>query len=142
MLPPIYWQAMLKGREWMAAPHKIANQHDPRADPVSTRALSGVWSAPRSVSSAGRLDPGGAAHGLSGAVPTPTCDRHQRLAVAANAATGLIGHAKAHTVKWRCRGMYAASGIVRALSGSTAGKAVDGGKFLFLFALVMVVVGV
>ena len=23
MLPPIYWQAMLKGREWMAAPHKI-----------------------------------------------------------------------------------------------------------------------
>ncbi len=23
MLPPIYWQAMLKGREWMAAPHRI-----------------------------------------------------------------------------------------------------------------------
>jgi sulfide:quinone oxidoreductase len=23
MLPPIYWQGMLKGREWMAAPHKI-----------------------------------------------------------------------------------------------------------------------
>jgi len=23
MLPPIYWQGMLKGREWMAAPHEI-----------------------------------------------------------------------------------------------------------------------
>ncbi|MFV1919687.1 TIGR01244 family sulfur transferase [Sphingomonas sp. MJ1 (PH-R8)] len=23
MLPPIYWQGMLKGREWMAAPHRI-----------------------------------------------------------------------------------------------------------------------
>jgi sulfide:quinone oxidoreductase len=23
MLPPIYWQGMLKGHEWMAAPHKI-----------------------------------------------------------------------------------------------------------------------
>lgn len=32
------------------------------------------------------------------------------FAVAANAATGLIGHAKAHTVKWRCGGMYAAWG--------------------------------
>ena len=64
------------------------------------------------------------------------------FAVAANAATGLIGHAKAHTVKWRCGGMYATSGIVGALLGSTAGKAVDGGKLLFLFALVMVVVGV
>jgi sulfide:quinone oxidoreductase len=23
MLPPIYWQAMLKGKEWMAKPEKI-----------------------------------------------------------------------------------------------------------------------
>ena len=29
------------------------------------------------------------------------------FAVAVNAATGLIGHARAHTVKWRCGGMYA-----------------------------------
>ena len=27
LLPPIYWSAMLKGREWMAAPHLI----DPHA---------------------------------------------------------------------------------------------------------------
>ena len=64
------------------------------------------------------------------------------LAVAANAATGLASHAREHTVKWRCGGMYAASGIVGALLGSTLGKAVDGHKLLFLFALVMIGVGI
>lgn len=64
------------------------------------------------------------------------------FAVAANAATGLIGHARAHNVKWRCGGMYGAAGIAGALAGSTVGKAVDGGKLLFLFALVMIVVGI
>jgi uncharacterized membrane protein YfcA len=63
------------------------------------------------------------------------------LAVAANAATGLAQHAHAHTVKWRCGGMYAAAGILGALAGSTLGKAVDGQKLLFLFALVMIAVG-
>ena len=38
--------------------------------------------------------------------------------------------------------MYAVAGIVGALAGSTAGKAFDGQKLLFLFALVMLVVGV
>lgn len=64
------------------------------------------------------------------------------LAVAANAATGLASHARAHTVKWRCGGMYAAAGVVGAFAGSTLGKAVDGKKLLFLFALLMVAVGV
>ncbi len=64
------------------------------------------------------------------------------FAVAANAATGLIGHARAGTVKWRCGGMYAAAGIAGALAGSTAGKAFDGQRLLFLFALVMVLVGI
>ncbi|PKP90017.1 MAG: hypothetical protein CVT77_16235 [Alphaproteobacteria bacterium HGW-Alphaproteobacteria-16] len=63
------------------------------------------------------------------------------LAVAANAATGLISHARAHNVKWRCGGMYAAAGILGALGGSTLGKAVDGQKLLFLFAILMIVVG-
>lgn len=63
------------------------------------------------------------------------------LAVAANAATGLANHARAHNVKWRCGGMYAAAGIVGALAGSTLGKMVDGQKLLFLFALVMLAVG-
>ncbi|MEZ0497059.1 sulfite exporter TauE/SafE family protein [Sphingomonas sp. IW22] len=63
------------------------------------------------------------------------------LAVAANAATGLASHARAHTVKWRCGGMYATAGVLGALAGSTFGKAFDGQKLLFLFAIVMVVVG-
>ena len=64
------------------------------------------------------------------------------LAVAANAAMGLFSHARAGNVKWRCASMYAASGVGGAFLGSTAGKAFDGQKLLFLFALVMIVVGV
>jgi uncharacterized membrane protein YfcA len=64
------------------------------------------------------------------------------LAVAANAATGLASHAREHTVKWRCGGMYAAAGIAGAFAGSTIGKSFDGQKLLFLFALVMIAVGV
>ena len=64
------------------------------------------------------------------------------LAVAANAATGLANHARAGTVKWRCGLMYAGAGVIGAFFGSTAGKAFDGQKLLFLFAIVMIVVGV
>ena len=64
------------------------------------------------------------------------------LAVAANAATGLANHARAGTVKWRCGLMYAGAGVVGAFFGSTAGKAFDGQKLLFLFAIVMIVVGI
>jgi uncharacterized membrane protein YfcA len=38
--------------------------------------------------------------------------------------------------------MYAGAGILGAFAGSTAGKAFDGRKLLFLFALVMLIVGV
>ncbi len=64
------------------------------------------------------------------------------LAVAANAAIGLANHARAGTVKWRCGLMYAGAGVIGAFFGSTAGKAFDGQKLLFLFAIVMIVVGV
>lgn len=64
------------------------------------------------------------------------------LAVAANAALGLSTHARHGNVKWRCSIVFALSGIVGALVGSTLGKAFDGQKLLFLFALVMVVVGI
>jgi len=37
--------------------------------------------------------------------------------------------------------MHAAAGIIGAFVGSTLGKAIDGRKLLFLFALVMVGVG-
>ncbi|QIB33600.1 sulfite exporter TauE/SafE family protein [Ancylobacter pratisalsi] len=64
------------------------------------------------------------------------------FAVAVNAAVGLLSHARAGTVKWRCGGMYATAGILGALMGSTFGKLIDGQKLLFLFALLMLGVGV
>lgn len=64
------------------------------------------------------------------------------LAVAINALIGLLSHARGGSVKWRCGGMYAAAGIVGAAFGSSAGKAFDGQKLLFLFALVMIVIGI
>lgn len=64
------------------------------------------------------------------------------LAVAANAALGLATHARLGNVKWRCSLVFAAAGVAGALIGSTLGKAFDGQKLLFLFALVMVVVGI
>ena len=64
------------------------------------------------------------------------------FAVAANAAIGLVHHARAGHVKWRCAGLFAACGILGAAAGSTLGKAFDGQKLLFLFALLMVGVGI
>ncbi len=64
------------------------------------------------------------------------------FAVAANAAMGVVSHARAGTVKWRCAIMFAGAGVAGALAGSTVGKAFDGQKLLFLFAIVMVIVGV
>ena len=64
------------------------------------------------------------------------------LAVAANAAIGLTNHARQGNVVWRCGLMYAAAGIAGAFAGSTAGKAFDGQRLLFLFAIVMIVVGI
>ena len=63
------------------------------------------------------------------------------LAVAANALAGLVNHARAGTVKWPCGMTFAAAGILGALAGSTLGKNFDGQKLLFLFALLMLVVG-
>jgi hypothetical protein len=64
------------------------------------------------------------------------------VAVAANAAINLWTHAGKGKVKWRCAGTYAAAGIVGAFLGSSLGKAIDGQKLLFLFALLMMAVGI
>lgn len=63
------------------------------------------------------------------------------FAVALNALANLVPHARAGNVKWRCGGIYASSGVIGALVGSTLGKAFDGQKLLFLFALIMIIVG-
>ncbi len=64
------------------------------------------------------------------------------FAVAANAAMNLVTHARKGNVIWRCAAMYTSAGIAGAFLGSTLGKAMDGEKLLFLFALLMLVVGV
>lgn len=63
------------------------------------------------------------------------------IAVALNAATGLAGHARAGTVKWRCALVFAAAGAIGAVLGAEAGQAIDGERLLALFGLLMIVIG-
>lgn len=63
------------------------------------------------------------------------------LAVALNAGFNFLTHARVGTVKWPCALVFAATGALGAFLGSTAGKAIDGQKLLFLFALLMILVG-
>lgn len=62
------------------------------------------------------------------------------LAVASNAAAGLLLHARGRRVEWRCGALYAISGSFGALFGSYWGRLVDSEKLLGLFALLMIVV--
>ncbi|MCY1667151.1 sulfite exporter TauE/SafE family protein [Rhizobium sp. SL86] len=63
------------------------------------------------------------------------------FAVAANAFTNMLSHARAGHVKWRCAGIYSVAGILGAYVGSSLGKMIDGQKLLILFSLLMLVVG-
>jgi uncharacterized membrane protein YfcA len=63
------------------------------------------------------------------------------VAVSANALLGLVGHARAKTVKWPCAATFAAAGIVGAWLGSSLGKTIDGQALLSFFALAMIAVG-
>jgi len=62
------------------------------------------------------------------------------VAVAANAVIGVVNHARAGTVKWRCGVAFAISGGIGALAGSALGKMVDGQRLIILFALLMLVI--
>lgn len=64
------------------------------------------------------------------------------LAVAANPAASLASQARQGNVIWRCSLMFSIAGVAGATLGSTLGKALDGQKLLFLFALVMIFVGI
>ena len=63
------------------------------------------------------------------------------MAVAANAGANLVSHARHGNIKWRCAAIYSLAGVAGAFLGSTLGKALDGQTLLFLFALLMMVVG-
>ena len=62
------------------------------------------------------------------------------VAVAANALTALLPHARAGTVRWAVAGVFSAFGMAGAALGSMFGKAFDGQKLLLLFAVLMLVI--
>lgn len=64
------------------------------------------------------------------------------VAVAASAAFNLANHARQGMVRWHCALVFAAAGVVGAFGGSSLGKIVDGQRLIFLFALLMIVIGV
>src|SRR5918997_5578060 len=64
------------------------------------------------------------------------------LAVSANAFTNFAGHARAGNVRWRDAATFATIGVVGAAIGSWFGKSFDGQRLIFLFAMLMVAVGV
>jgi uncharacterized membrane protein YfcA len=64
------------------------------------------------------------------------------LAVSANAYLNLIPHGRSGNVKWKDGIAFAVIGSIAAFVGSSLGKAVDGKKLLFLFALLMIAVAV
>ena len=64
------------------------------------------------------------------------------LAVSANAFANFGGHARAGNVRWRCALIFAVIGVAGATFGSMLGKQIDGKQLLFLFAILMIVIGV
>ncbi len=63
------------------------------------------------------------------------------LAVSVNAFANLVTHARSGNVRWRAAAIFAAVGVVGASLGASLGKALDGHRLLFLFALLMIAVG-
>ena len=64
------------------------------------------------------------------------------FAVAINAFVNLISHWRAGNVHWPCAVLFGGAGALGAAIGSTLGKLVPGENLLFLFALVMIAVGI
>ncbi|MBL3685121.1 TSUP family transporter (plasmid) [Sinorhizobium meliloti] len=64
------------------------------------------------------------------------------LAVSVNAFAKLRKPAIKGHVWWRCAVVFSALGVLGALGGSSLGKAMDGDRLIFVFGILMVVVGV
>ena len=63
------------------------------------------------------------------------------LAVAANAFLNFSNYARRGVVRWRSAVVFAVVGSTGAFAGSSLGKAVNGDRLLFLFGLLMLLVG-
>lgn len=64
------------------------------------------------------------------------------LAVSVNAYSNFIGHAIKGNVRWKCAIVFALVGVLGTLIGSSLGKSLNGQALLFLFGLLMIVVGI
>lgn len=63
------------------------------------------------------------------------------LAVAANAFMSFTNYARSGTVRWRNALVFAVVGSIGALVGASVGKVISGDRLLFLFGLLMLLVG-
>lgn len=63
------------------------------------------------------------------------------LAVAANAFLNFTNYARRGTVRWRSAMVFAVVGSFGAFAGSSVGKVINGDRLLFLFGLLMLLVG-
>jgi uncharacterized membrane protein YfcA len=63
-------------------------------------------------------------------------------AVAVNAATGLVGQARAGRVKWPCASVFAFAGLAGALTGAQLAQQVSGAALLQWFAFAMIAIAV
>ncbi len=63
------------------------------------------------------------------------------IGVCVSAAAGLLAHARAGNVKWRCAIVFSLAGIAGAFAGSSFAKLVDGQRLLLLFGMLMIAVG-
>lgn len=64
------------------------------------------------------------------------------LAVSVNAFANFASHAIKGHVWWRCAAVFSGLGVLGALGGSSLGKAMDGDRLVFLFGILMIVVGI
>ena len=64
------------------------------------------------------------------------------FAVSVNAFANFGVHARARNVRWRNAILFALVGVIGAAIGSSLGKSFDGKRLLFLFAILMIAVGV
>lgn len=78
---------------------------------------------------------------LVGVTPPHVAIGTSALAVSVNAYANLIGHARAGRVWWRCAFIFAGIGTIGVFAGSSLGKAINGNWLLFLFGLLMIVIG-
>ncbi len=63
------------------------------------------------------------------------------LAVSVSAFSNFAVHARGRNVYWGVASVFALVGVLGAALGSSLGKQFDGGRLLFLFAILMVVIG-